>query len=322
MSKEKNIKLIFSCSPNINQRNLKLNLFKIPQKTINELNCLLNNESNLQEFFDKLEQFFENWKKIYLKYWKKTEEKEKILLRIIQNIILLSTNLNIRRVHNSTESLNIENRGFKSIKQLRNFFRIRWKNFLKHNTKWFSCHVFNYYMYWLLREITNNDQEITYLFEINKIDNHWKLIIKINKNSYIIESIEPGIIIKKIDKHNNKIKKYIDNPRKYIEEAAKGHLRKSNITYHYWNYKFKIYKLGKEIFFSFNTKPIKKINITGLKRISKYIQMWIKIKRIWKVQNIEELKKRILKKSSKKYHPVITQILDNLNPKSLEKFLN
>jgi len=303
-------------------KNLNPSKFKITNSKISELNQLLSSRTNnLEDFFIKLNQLLENWKKIYLKYWKNPKEKEKIILLFLENIAKLINNLNVRRVHNSSETLNIANYSFQNLRQLESFFRIRWKDLLSHNKKWFSCHIFNYYIYWLLQELTNKDKDIKYMFEINPKDNHWKLIININWKKYFIDSVEKWIRIEKDEIDKNK--KYFKNVKEYTEKSIIWNLNTNTITYQYWRYKLKIYKLWKQTFFSFHTKPIKKLNIHWLKRASKYIQLWIKIRPLGKTKDLKNIENKIfLYIRNKEKREIIKQILSNLEEKWLGKFFN
>ena len=77
-------------------KNLNPSKFKITDSKISELNQLLSSRTNnLEDFFIKLNQLLENWKEIYLKYWKNLKEKEKIILLFLKNIAKLINNLNI-----------------------------------------------------------------------------------------------------------------------------------------------------------------------------------------------------------------------------------
>lgn len=302
----------------------KLQKFKLELKQINKLNDLLNID-NIEDFFVLLEKYFINWKKIYQKFWNTIENKEKVLLFILNEILNLFNKLNVRRIHNSSEWVNIRKHKYENLKQLEDFFRIRWIDFLQQPKKWFSCNIFMYYFYWLLKDITQNDGSITYFFELNKFDNHGKLVLKINNNTYNIDSVDEWIKIKKINKTYNKFSPVAlyDDVHKYMENSIIWQLKKNTTTYQYGRYRLKIYKIAWKIFFIFYTSPRKKINIKWFKKLSKYAQEFINLQPIWKINDINKIKQKIIKFwKTDKEKQVLNKILEQIDEEKTKSFIN
>ena len=299
-------------------KRFNISRFSIPQSKINELNKLLSVPDDLDSFFKRLEKLLLNWRKIYQKYGTSPEKKEKIIIFIINEIIKLSKNLNVRMVYNSSAGIHIDHYKYKNLTQLKTLYRIKWHNILQYPVKWATCNIVVYYFYWLIKEITKNDSKVEYFFELGQKDNHWKIIIKIGKNSYTLESSELWLIFKKYKRWKNTI--IYSNVNQYVKESMIWQLKLNKIAYRYGQYSLKLFNLKWIKLFSFHTKPIKKLNIQWLKRLSKYAQTIVKIRPLFKIQNYDQIRKQIIMYNLKDKE-IINEIFKQLDETFLDNFI-
>ncbi len=305
----------------LNKIDKHINFPNISEQTnkILEENKQIDNE---KRFFKKLDFLLQKWKTLY-KTSKSIKQKEQNITTILKNITYLFNNLYIKRVHNSSKSLNKDYYNYENIEQLKEWFRIRWKNFLEDNKIGFSCNNLNIWLYWLINNITNNDKQLKITFELNKNDNHWKLIININNNNYIIDSNSRWIYLKKYKK--NILFKKIENIEKYKKEFVKWQESKNIITYNYWKYQIQFINTDKIIIFLFRDKPIKSTKFYWLKKLYKNYQKFLVSKKIfykkWRFKTIQNLEKFIQNKFNNNNAKIIIQALKNIEPEKIKNFL-
>ncbi len=312
----------------LDKTNTVLRRTEIKESTINKINGILDLE-NLDNIFKGIEKNIENWKKIYLKYWKTIKDKQVILDNVFKNIYLLLNNLSIKRVYNSTSSLKLDDIYEKNIaEQLQLFFRIENEDFIKQQTLWASCNNWNLFAYKLINEITWWDKDIKFKFYLKKSDNHWILYIKIWDKKYSFESRAQELFLWKKKNHRKIFKKDFNkfgNIDDYKTEVKKWYNKKNVITYHFWLKKLKLVKKWWMLTIIYRSKSPKFINIHWLKRLTKNIWKIPNLRYFWftpKLYNSDGIKEFILSKVKVSDRKDIEIILWNIDNKKLLDFFN
>ena len=295
---------------------------KVKDDTISHVNNLLEINQNL--IFDELLKMKQIWRKIYLSYWKDLKTKKLILSNILNNIYLLLNKPNIKRVYNSTTSIDLENNNLSLEEELWLYLRVEWESIYNQNTLWGSCNNWIIWVYNIIKDITLNDDNIKYDFQLNKNDNHWVLYITLWDEKFIFESRNKELFLGKKDKSKSNIfHNGYKNISTYKKAVVNWSYAKNAITYHFDLMKLKIVKKWWFISIIYKNKNPKFINIRWFKKITKKISKIWNIKFIWKipeVYNLDGIKEFIISKIDKESKEEVLFILNKLNEEKLLHF--
>ena len=253
-------------SKKIETNNLKI----INDQIIDKLNkIIISNNQNIDNekiIIQKLKTLKKLAKKKY-KNIKTLEEKQYFLMTLLYNIAKLLNELNYNEVYNSDTILNINLNNYSSI-NITEIATIK-KSFIK----WWDCNIQLLNLYNILRDITNNDKQIKYSFLSDYKDNHWKLIISINNDSYEYHRSKNHYIWYSNNLINTKKTKKDLSLNDFLDTKKYIWLKQKKVVYRMgYNY-FKI----KKIFWIFilaiksDNKELAHINIRWFKRLTKNI---------------------------------------------------
>lgn len=284
----------------------------LKEKCISKWNFLLN-DNKPDTLFREISFLIEKSKTNYLN----SKDKEKFLENALYNFVYILNNLNVKRVYNSTSILDFKE--FKNLEDLKTMFRIKWTDF-EENKKWMNCHTATIFIKWFVDKITNSDKNIKIIFDLNKKNNHWRILFRLKNKVLIIETTYKWFrTLEKKDYKDKEYKFYTHMPH-YINNAKKNWIEKDHIIYQYGKYKISLYKKWGFIFFVFLNKPPKSKIPYGFRKIYKKTYILRHIKYVYKsgkYENIEELKKDIWKRFWEK----AKLMLENINQQKLMQFL-
>lgn len=306
--------------------------YKIKETTINNINSILyyKDESIILKKIIKIKN---NWVKIYQKNKLNIEKKEELLTIIINNISNLLNNLKINRVYNNSTYLdNKKDQNISNINDITKMVSIEWMKLIESNIPWVSCNEWIKFIYNLLLEITDNDSEVKYEFQVNTNDAHWVLYINIWNSRFSFDSVVNSLSFEKIKKWTHKFKKknkpvFFNEYEKYRDFSNQEMNKKDTLVYDFDWKKLKIVKKWLFIMIVYKNKPLNFIDIHWLKRITKNISKVPSIKFIWltpKVYNIDQIKEFILSKLDNDIssHSEVKSILDKLHTEKLLQLFN
>lgn len=173
--------------PNIEISDLPKNQITLNQEYINRIDQILDKKGNTY-IINLLQKLKLNWSKAYKEsYW--AIEKIDNLENIIINLRSLLNQLKIVRVYNNTVYIdNNTEEKLSNLESIENMLINDYKLNDNLNTIWASCNEWVIFIYKLLKDITKNDPEIDYEFQINHKDWHWILYINLLDKRYSFES--------------------------------------------------------------------------------------------------------------------------------------
>ena len=301
----------------------KLARYKINLDKIKDLDKLLSNDekNNYSHFFWKIDIFIENARKIYSQLWTDTKKKEELIVLFLENICFLINNLNIKRVHNRSCGLELEH--FNESRQLIEYFRIRWKEILKDNKKWFSCNNINVFIYTLIQNIVWEDNFSSY-FLLNEEYNHWRFVLAFKKWLYTFDSSYKWVFLLK-DYSDDELYEKIEPLEGYSEKVKEGESKYNMLKYQYWVYILVLEKKWDNIELSYrnSSSDSKDINLLSDEEdnftYGKLNQILLYKK--WYFTNVEKLLLSLKKSVWEHNFKIIKQIISNINQEKLEQFI-
>lgn len=306
--------------------------YKIKDSTISNINNILS-INNQDKIIEKIKELKNNWSKLYQDNSLNINQKVEILTTILQNISKLLNNLNIDRVYNNSTFLeNENNQSISKIEDITKMMHIKWTDLIDSDIVWVSCNEWVNYIYNLIRDITNSDEDIEYDFQVNTNDAHWILYINIWNKRFSFDSVVHSLSFEEVEKWTHKFKKknkpkFFKEHNQYINFSDQEMSKKNTLVYDFDWKKLKIVKKWLILMVIYKNKPVKFINLHWLKKITKNISKVPSIKYIWlvpKVYNIDQIKEFILSKidNNSESYDEVQFILKKLHDEKLLQFFN